>query len=214
MIASGNPELQGRLTGEAGGAILALVAISFALSKSWKQLQLREPDADPSFRRKHKRFTRATGAPVVLCLGVAIVFGVQRGNCDATVAQFTSDITQSQSDLKSIGDTRRSVDGSLESYIQMYRSLEPKVAQARALIARMRNEIPRCGDFQTRAERFAVILGNLDQRMTVLSKEIEVAKSIESSPADERESRWQAELVPLFDEETSLERQMQTAGEQ
>jgi hypothetical protein len=213
MIASGNPELDTHLTG-GGGVIVGLFAISFGLSRSWKQIQVSEPDSEPRFRTKHRRFNQIAGGFAILCSGAAIGVGAQRGNCDATISRFTADVEQSQDNLKSIGDARRSADATIDAYGQMYKSIEAKVAQARATVDRLRTEIPRCGDFQARTGRFEFILNNLDQRMALLSREIEIAKSIDSFPPSEREREWQSELVPLADQEASLERQLQTSGQQ
>jgi hypothetical protein len=212
MIASGNPELDLHLTGS-GGGVVVLFAMLFALSQSWKRLQVSEPDSEARFRIKHRRFNQIAGGFAFMCCVVAITVGAQLGNCDATISTFTSDIKQNQTNLKSIGDVRRSANGTIDGYIKMYKSIEPDVAHARATLVRLRAEIPRCGSFQTRTARFEFILDNLDRQMALLSREIEIAKSIDSSPANEQESEWQSQIVPLANQELSFQKQLQAIGQ-
>jgi hypothetical protein len=149
----------------------------------------------------------------VILLVVSALFwlNARREKCDAAISRFTADVNLTVDSMQAIGNVRSAAStDTIEGYIQMYRSLEIKVAQGRATLARLRAEIPRCGDFQSRVGNFEFILNNFDERYAVSSREIEVAKSIESSPANEREKRWRSELVPLIDQEASLEKQLQT----
>lgn len=214
MIASGNPELESHLTGS-GGIIVGLFAVSIGLSRSWKRLQISEPDSEPNFRKKHRRFSQFAVGFAAFCAVAAIAAGASQGSCDATVSAFTADVKQSQELMQAIGNARsETTNATIEDYIQMYELIEPKVVQGRALVSRLRAEIPRCGDFKSRAGRFELIINNLDQRLALLTQEIEVARSIDSLPAAERESKWQSQLVPLIDKETSLERELQTLRNQ
>jgi hypothetical protein len=209
MVTSGNPELQNQLTGSSG-VIIGLFWVSFALSRSWKRLQVLEPDSEPIFRKKHRRFNQIAGGFAVLCSAAAIAVGTQRGNCDAAISRFGADVNQTVDVMQAVGKVRSGAGDTIEEHVEMYRSIEPKVVQARTTLARLHTEIPRCGDFQSRVGRFEFILNNFDQRFALLTREIEVSKSIESSPANERERKWQSELVPLVDQEVSLEKQLQT----
>lgn len=209
MIASANPELESHLTG-GGGIVVGLFAVSIGLSRSWKRLRASEPDSEPGYRKKHRRFNQIAVGFAVLCAAAAIAVGASQGTCDATVSVFTGDVKQSQDLMQAIGGARSGPNTTIEDYVQMYESIEPKVVQGRALISRLRTEIPRCGDFESRAGRFELIINNLDQRLALLSQEIEVAKSIDSLPVAERESKWQSQLVPLIEKEASLERELQT----
>jgi hypothetical protein len=213
MVASENPELENRLTGSSG-IIVGLFAISFGLSRSWKRLQALEPDSEPAFRNKHKRFNQIAAAFAILCSVAAIAVGAQVGRCDAVISRFIADVKQSQDIMQAIGNARRGANTSIEDYIEMYQSIEPKVAQGRATVSRLRTEIPGCGDFQARSRRFELLLDNLDRRLALLSREIEVAKSIASSPPSKRVRAWQSELVPLADQEASLEEELQTIKQQ
>lgn len=211
MVASENPEIENRLTGS-GGIIFGLFVVSIGLSRSWKRLLALEPDSDPFFRMKHKRFSRVAGGFAVLCSALAIAAGVQHGECDAVVSRFASEMKQYQDTMQAIGNARRGPLTTIEDYLRMYKSIEPKVAEGRRVVSGLRTKIPRCGAFESRAGGFEFILDNLSQRLALLSREIEVAKSIESSPPADWERRWQSELVPLADQEALLEKQLQTFG--
>jgi hypothetical protein len=212
MIASGNPELQSHMTGS-GGILVGLIVVSFGLSRSWKKLQFIEPNSDPTFRKKQKRFSQIAGVFAVLCSAVAIAAGTQVGECDSSVSRFGADVQQNADTMQAIGNARSGAT-TIDSYIHVYESIEPKVAQARGMISRLRNEIPRCAGFQSRAQRFERMFDNIDQQLALLSQEIAAAKSIDSSPEAERERVWQSKLVPLIDQEASLEKQLQIISQE
>lgn len=208
MIASGNPEFENHLTGS-GGILVGLAVFPIGLSRYWKRVHVLEPDSEPRFRKRHRRFSQAAIGFAILCGAAAVATGASIGSCDASISLFAADLEQSQQLMQAIGNARSETDGTIEGYIQMYESIEPKVTEARSLIARLRSDVPRCGNFKSKAERFELIIEHLDQQLALISQEIETAKSINSLPVTERESHWQSQLVPLIDKEASVERELQ-----
>lgn len=208
MIASGNPQFESHLTGD-GGILIGLVFLPIGLSWSWKRLQVSEPESEARFRKKHRRLRRAAIGFAILCGAAAVAIGASTGNCDASVSVFGADVEHVQQLMQAIGNARIGTDGTIAGYVQMYESIEPKVAEARSVMSRLRTETPGCGDFKAKAGRFELILEHLDQQLALISQEIETAKSINSLPVSERESHWQSQLVPLIDKEASVEREAQ-----
>lgn len=207
MVASGNPDIQNHVFESSGGGIV-LIVVCLGLSQSWKRLKISEPDSEPRFRKKHRKLNQLAAVFLILCAAGAVWAGISQGSCDATVSVFGNDVKQSQAAMQAIGNARMTSNTTIEGYIQMYKSIEPQVAQEKALVSRLRTEIPPCGDFQPRAQGFERIINNLDQRLTLLSREIEVAKSIESLPPAEEQNQWQLQMLPLIDQEATLEKEL------
>ena len=116
--------------------------------------------------------------------------------------------------MKSVGDriskARSAVEATIQSYTQMYRSIEPDVEELDSTFRRLKTELAAYdGKFPGQHEETSKSIAGMDKglrRMELLRQQIKVAKNIQALDPNQQLPAWQTQMQPLLASEEVLDK--------
>jgi hypothetical protein len=177
-----------------GKMFLPLIVLGFAARRTWNSLLAKEPEDNPVYKRRHRRFNAIAGTCSIALLLAAIGFGVFAGN--------------------RIAKNKR-----LEATISEITKLGPKSAELRAQIKNIMSEkAPTFQDYYLRSLELESILDEYDaqqQRLrplinAMLADMTDEPKAAESIRTLQRINDKDAEVVKLFRLEIAKSKELMT----
>jgi general stress protein CsbA len=191
--------------------ILLVIAILFAKSTSavWHQIITTEPETDPALKRIHRRVLRRCAVMFILLFTAAAAVGSAIGTSGSQEIKLTADLAQVQVVGSRISKARDSVEPTVASHIQMYRTIEPDVLGLNAALQKLRDDY-RIYDSKFPEQHKTILANQADvetglQRMAILELQIGVAKQIDALDPNLQLAAWNQQMQPLLDREDALD---------
>jgi len=216
-----------------GAPLIPILALLYGAKAGWQSLLRREPESNPAFKGKHRRFQCIAGTIIGVVIVFAVGLGVKAGNriernnrIEALLAQANqigSVNTEFRERLEAIRSkttpTTRdfylqclAVEGLLDQY-------EPNRQKALALFNSLVREVGDDPNVGPTIRIFGEISDKDSQVLTSMRTEVARAKQLIALPASQQMAFYEREISPievqikkLADEEMALSRQAQERG--
>lgn len=147
---------------------------------------------------------------VVLYMGLAALLGSIIGQNRAEAIQLNFDIEHQKELADRVTKARNSISNSIPSYLAMYTGIESDVNDYFSTLLRLKGELPLYNTkFPNQNETMQKYSGTIEieiRRCNLLKKQITAAKQIALLDAYQQGPAWRSEMLPLLEEEDSLDR--------
>jgi hypothetical protein len=175
----------------------------------WRRLVTAEPENDTVLQLRPRRVLRASIVLTVLTLTAAGLVGVAIGKSRREAKQLEADLGEIGVIGQRISAARSNVERTVESYVQMYKKVEPDVIALKVVMERLKDELAVFDSkFPAQHTTTMASVANIEtglKRMKLLTEQIAVAKQIELVPDTSQFSAWQSRMQPLLDREEELD---------
>src|SRR5262249_10196013 len=102
------------------------------------------------------------------------------------------------------------VDANIDSYVQMYKNIEPDVKDLESTLRRLTTELAVYdGKFPMQHEQTTKSIAGMEtglQRMALIKQQIETAKQIDALDPGQQFAGWKMQMVPLLASEEKLDK--------
>jgi hypothetical protein len=177
---------------------------------TWKSILKSEPRNEVKSKHRVRNAVVTSVVFVLLYLGLAALLGSIIGQNRAEATQLNSDINRQKELADRITKARNAVSNYIPSYLTMYAGIESDVNNYSSTLLRLRQELPLYNSkFPDQAEtmrKYANTIEREIRRSDLLKKQIATAKQIALLEGDQQGPAWRSEMVPLLEEEDSLDR--------
>lgn len=184
------------------GVVLARFAVS-----RWRHISASEAGAGGDLKRA-RRFLLTALVLVLLMMSGSISVGLAIGENRVEAAELSTDLERMKEVGARISKARNDVERTIPSYVQMYRGIEPEVADLEATFERLKKELTSYdARFPSQHEQTASSIASMEiglRRTALLKQQIEVAKALSELPTERQSQTWQAEMQPLLTNESAL----------
>jgi hypothetical protein len=151
---------------------------------------------------------------VVLALLLFTIFAVAGytiGRNDAEATQITADVVEMRSIGARVTEARNQTGlVTIDSFIQMYKSIEPDVNRLEVVLHKLVTEYPSYGSkFTGEYSSVSKTISDFNvgiHRMDLLKKQIAVAKRMDGLDENTQRSIWRSEMLPLLEQEDALDK--------
>ena len=192
------------LVGFVGAAMVALGA-----RITWHRIAAVGSEGEIAPKRRRRVMVTSSVIVIGLLAGAATV-GSVIGQNRAEAIQLAADLKHMTEVGERISKARSAVEATVDSYVQMYKAIEPDVKELEATLQRLKMEL---GIYDTKFpaqhDVTSKSIAGMDkglQRMVLLQRQIEVAKNIDSLQASQQTDAWKGQMLPLLTQEEDLDK--------
>jgi hypothetical protein len=201
-----------------GGMLIPLIILGFAARNAWKTLRAKEPEDNPVYQLRHRRFNMIGGTCAVALLSFAVGFGIRAGDriqrnrrMDATVSEIAK-LGPKGAELRGQIKANLSQDTpTLADYylrcLKLEKALDAYDLQQQHLRPLLNTVLAEAGDQPKLAEIAGTIqhINDKDAEVVKLFRlEIAKGKEVISLPASRQSSFYRNEIMPLEREATRV----------